>query len=705
LHKRLILLVLMTTPLINSAVVAESPTPLPKPPVAQKVRKVDEVHGERRIDDYFWLRDKKNPDVASYLNAENGYTDAVMKPTLPFQAALYKEMLARIKETDANVPYRKGGFWYYSRTEQGKQYPIYCRKASSLDAAEQVTLDLNQLAEGQSFMSLGSYSVSDDGNLLAYSTDNTGFRQYTLYVKDLRTGAVQEKVAEKVTSVAWAADDKTLFYSVEEDNTKRPYQVYRHALGAGNHDLVYEEKDEAFNLGVSRTRSLRYVIMGLGSHTTSEARYLPADQPAGEWKLVAPRVAEQEYDVDHHGDSFYIRVNDKGRTFRLVKAPVASPGRESWQEVVSTRPDVMLEGTDFFKSFYVLFEREAGLPQLKVVDLASGAFHRIAFPEPTYSAFPGANAEFDTTTFRYTYQSLVTPNSTFDYDVEKGTSKLMKQVEVLGGYEPARYQSERVFATAKDGVKVPISLVFKRGLVKDGKAPIYLYGYGSYGYALPINFSSNRLSLLDRGAVIAIAHIRGGGDLGKPWHDDGRMMKKKNTFSDFIACAEHLVSEKYGSHDRLVIEGGSAGGLLMGAVTNMRPDLWKAVVSKVPFVDVVNTMLDETLPLTVGEFEEWGNPKKKDEYEYIKSYCPYTNLDKKAYPAILVKTSFNDSQVMYWEPAKYVAKLRTLKTDANPLILKTNMAAGHGGASGRYDALHEAAFDYAFILTQMGLDR
>jgi oligopeptidase B len=695
----------MTTPLIDSSFRAEGPPSLPKPPVAKKTPRVDEVHGDRRVDDYFWLRDKQNPDVAAYLEAENAYAAAVMKPTAAFQDTLYEEMLGRIKETDVNVPYRKGGFWYYSRTEQGKQYPIYCRKAASLEAAEAVTLDLNQLAEGQKFMSLGSYAVSDDGNLLAYSTDNTGFRQYTLYVKDLRSGAVQETVAEKVGSVAWAADDKTLFYSVEEDNTKRPYQVYRHALGAGNHDLVYEEKDEAFNLGVSRTRSLRYVIMGLGSHTTSEARYLPADQPAGQWKLVAPRVAEQEYDVDHHGDSFYIRVNDKGRTFRLVKAPVASPGRESWQEVVSTRPDVMLEGTDFFKSFYVLFEREAGLPQLKVVDLASGASHRIAFPEPTYSAFPGANAEFDTTTFRYTYQSLVTPNSTFDYDVEKGTSKLMKQVEVLGGYEPARYQSERVFATAKDGVKVPISLVFKRGLVKDGKAPIYLYGYGSYGYALPINFSSNRLSLLDRGAVIAIAHIRGGGDLGKPWHDDGRMMKKKNTFSDFIACAEHLVSEKYGSQDRLVIEGGSAGGLLMGAVTNMRPDLWKAVVSKVPFVDVVNTMLDETLPLTVGEFEEWGNPKKKDEYEYIKSYCPYTNLDKKAYPAILVKTSFNDSQVMYWEPAKYVAKLRTLKTDANPLILKTNMAAGHGGASGRYDALHEAAFDYAFILTQMGLDR
>jgi oligopeptidase B len=695
----------MSSSSLPAVVAAGASGSAPSPPVATKIQKVDEVHGDRCVDDYFWLRDKQNPEVAAYLNAENAYADAVMKPTLAFQEALYKEMLARIKETDVNVPYRKGGFWYYSRTEQGQQYPIYCRKAGSLEAAEAVTLDLNQLAEGQKFMSLGSYAVSDDGHLLAYSTDNTGFREYTLYVKDLRTGSVQEMVAERVGSVAWAADGRTLFYSVEEEKTKRPYRIYRHTLGAGNHDLVYEEKDEAFNVGVGKTRSLRYLVMSVGSHTTSEARYLPADQPGGDWKLVAPRIAEQEYDIDHHGDSFYIRVNDKGRTFRLVKAPVTSPGRESWQEVVPTRPEVMLEGTDFFQSYYVLFEREAGLPQLKIVDLASGAAHRIAFPEPTYSAFPGANAEFDTKTFRYTYQSLVTPSSTFDYDVEKKTSKLMKQVEVLGGYDPALYASERVFATAKDGVKVPISLVFKKGLVKDGKAPIYLYGYGSYGFAMPVTFSTNRLSLLDRGAVFAIAHIRGGGDLGKPWHDDGRMMKKKNTFTDFIACAEFLLAERYGSQDRLVIEGGSAGGLLMGAVTNLRPDLWKAVVSKVPFVDVVNTMLDETLPLTVGEFEEWGNPKKKDEYEYIKSYCPYTNLEKKAYPTILVKTSFNDSQVMYWEPAKYVAKLRTLKTDANPLILKTNMAAGHGGASGRYDALHEAAFDYAFILTQMGLAR
>jgi oligopeptidase B len=695
----------MSSPSRPSASLRDDTSSPPRPPVAPKVPKVDEVHGDLRVDDYFWLRDKQNPDVAAYLEAENAYADAVMEPTLRFQEALYEEMLARIKETDVNVPFRKGGHWYYSRTEKGLQYPIYCRKAGSLEGAEAITLDLNQLAAGQKFMSLGSYAVSDDANLLAYSTDTTGFRQYTLYVKDLRTGEVEETVAERVTSVAWAADDRTLFYCVEEEATKRSYRVYRHVLGAARHDLVYEEKDEAFNLGVHRTRSLRYLVMGLGSHTTSEARVLPADQPTGEWKLVAPRVAEQEYDLDHHGDFFYLRVNDEGRNFRLVKAPIASPGRESWEEVVAHRADVMLEGADFFKSHYVLFEREAGLPQLRVVDLATGSSHRVPFPEPTYSAFPGANAEFDTTTFRYTYQSLVTPNSTFDYDLEKRTATLMKQVEVQGGYESGRFQSERVFATAQDGARIPISLVYRKDLVRDGRAPLYLYGYGSYGFPLPVTFASNRLSLLERGAVIALAHVRGGGDLGKPWHDEGRMMKKKNTFTDFIACAEFLLDEQYASKDRLVIEGGSAGGLLMGVVTNLRPDLWKAVVSKVPFVDVVNTMLDESLPLTVGEFEEWGNPKKKGEYEYIKSYCPYTNLGAKAYPTILVKTSFNDSQVMYWEPAKYVARLRTLKTDANPLILKTNMAAGHGGASGRYDALREAAFDYAFILTQMGLDR
>jgi oligopeptidase B len=673
------------------------------PPVAKKVPKTDTVHGERRVDEYFWLRDKANPDVAAYLEAENAYTDGVMAQTAAFQESLYKEMLGRIKETDQDVPYRKGSYFYFSRTEAGKQYPIYCRQAVGPESPEIVTLDLNALAAGKKFMALGAYQTSDDGTQLAYSTDESGFRQYDLYVKDLTTGETGPKVAGGVGSVAWAADGRTLFYTVEEEQTKRQYRLYRHLVGSAQHDLVHEEKDEAFNIGVYRTRSLKYLVLGLGSLTTSEARVLPADRPQGAFTVVAPRVPGQEYDLDHHGDSFYVRVNDAGRNFRLVKTPVGATGRESWQEVVPHRPDVMLEGVDFFQDFYVLSERERGLPNFRVTMLATGATHDIEFPEPAYSAFASGNPDFASAHFRYRYQSLVTPFSTFDYDVAARTSQLRKEQPVLGGYDRTQYVSERLFATAPDGVKVPISIVYRKGLSRDGRAPLFLYAYGSYGYPLPVEFSSNRLSLLDRGVTFALAHIRGGGDLGKGWHDDGRMMKKKNTFTDFIACAEFLHKEKYSAPDRTVIEGGSAGGLLMGAVANMRPELFKAVVSKVPFVDVVNTMLDESLPLTVGEFEEWGNPKKKDEYDYIRSYCPYSNLSRQAYPSILVKTSFNDSQVMYWEPAKYVAKLRTLKTDANPLLLKTNMAAGHGGASGRYDFLREVAFDYAYLLGQLGI--
>jgi len=678
---------------------------LPKPPVARVVPRTSEVHGERRADDYRWLRDKDDPQVREYLEAENVYADAVMQRTQALQERLYREMLGRIQETDQNVPYRKGGFFYYSRTEQGKQYPIYCRKRGSLEAAEEVTLDLNQLAEGKPFLALGVYQPSDDANLLAYATDETGFRQYTLFVKDLRTGGVVERVAERVGSLAWASDDATLFYTVEDEATKRQYRLYRHRLGSDAHDLAYEEADEAFNVGVYRSRSLRYIVLASSSLTTSEARFLAAAEPLGEWRLVAPRVAEQEYDVEHHGDFFYVRVNDSGRNFRLVRTPVATPGRESWTEVRPHNASVMLEGVDCFLDHLVLFEREDGLPQLRITDLRTGATHRIGFPEAAYTAAPEANPEFSTRVFRYGYQSLVTPASVFDYDMETRTRTLLKEQPVLGGYDRTQYVTERVFATAADGAKVPLSIVYRKGAARDGSAPTFLSGYGAYGFPLPVTFSSNRISLLDRGVVFALAHVRGGGDLGKAWHDDGRMLRKRNSFTDFIAAAEHLLAERYGSRGRLVVEGGSAGGLLMGAVTNLRPELWKAVVSKVPFVDVVNSMLDETLPLTVGEFEEWGNPKDKAFYDYIKSYCPYSNLERKAYPAMLVKTAFNDSQVMYWEPAKYVARLRRLKTDENPLLLKTNLDAGHGGASGRYDYLREVAFDYAFILWQMGVDR
>jgi len=682
---------------------ADTEAAVPSPPTARRQPKVDVVHGERREDDYFWMREKSNPEVASYLEAENAYADAVMKPTEAFQGALYDEMLARIQETDVNVPYRQGAYFYYSRTEQGKQYPILCRKQESLEAPEQVTLDLNVLAEGHTFMALGAHAVSDDGHLLAYSTDSSGFRQYDLFIKDLRTGQTGLAVAEKTGSVAWAADNLTLFYTVE-DEAKRHYRLYRHRIGSGRPDeLVFEEPDEAFNIGVGRTRSRAYLVLGAGSLTTAEARVLSADDPTGEWRLLAPRIQDQEYDVDHHDGYFYFRVNDTGRNFRLVKAPVDAPSRENWTEVLPHRPEVMLEGVDFFRPFYVLLEREQGLQRLRLVDLLSGATQDVPFPEPAYSVFPAANAEFETRKFRYSYESMVTPRSIFDYDLDTRTSELLKEQPVLGGYDRTQYVSERLFATAPDGVPVPISVVYKKDTPRDGSAPMLLGGYGSYGLPLPVTFSSARLSLLDRGLVVALAHIRGGGEMGKPWHDDGRLMKKRNTFTDFIAAAEQLVARKYTSSDRLVIEGGSAGGLLMGAVTNMRPELFKAVVSHVPFVDVINTMLDASLPLTVGEYEEWGNPQEKEAYDYMKTYCPYTNLAARAYPAMLVKTSFNDSQVMYWEPAKYVAKMRTLKTGGPALILKTNMGAGHGGASGRYDRLREVALDYAFVLGQVGI--
>ncbi|HMK28171.1 MAG TPA: S9 family peptidase [Terriglobales bacterium] len=677
-----------------------------QPPVAGRVPRTETVHGDARLDNYFWLRDKQNPEVKTYLDAENAYTDALMTPTQALQQTLYQEMVGHIKETDMGVPYRDGAWFYYSRTEQGKQYPIYCRKRGSLEAAEQIFLDVNQLAVGEKFMSVGAWQVSDDGNLLAYITDNTGFRQYTLHLKNLATGELYPERVERVGSLAWAADNKTLFYTVEEDKTKRQYRLYRHPLGQdpARDVLIYEDPDERFNLNVERTRSRTFLLLESGSHTTSEWRYLRADQPAAEWQLIAPRLQDREYEVAHHGDEFYIRVNDTGRNFRLVTAPVAHPGSENWKELVPHRPNIMLTGMEMFDGFYVRLEREDGLPHFRVVDFKSGQTTSVAFPEPAYAASPAQNREYQTTRFRYGYQSMVTPSSVYDYDVVSHASTLLKRFEVPG-YDPAAYRAERIYATAGDGTRVPISLVYRRGFAADGAHPMLLTAYGAYGFTLPVNFNANVLSLLDRGFVYAMAHVRGGGDMGKAWHDQGRMMNKKNTFTDFIACAEYLVARNYTSPQRLIISGTSAGGLLIGAVVNLRPDLFHAAVLRVPFVDVINTMLDESLPLTVPEFEEWGNPKVKADYDYMLSYSPYDQLARKPYPAILVKTSFNDSQVMYWEPAKYVARLRTLKTDSHPLLLKTNMAAGHGGASGRYDLLHETAFEYAFMLWQAGITR
>jgi oligopeptidase B len=676
----------------------------PAPPAAKKVLHMKTLHGDILKDDYAWLRERENPEVRRFLEAENASTDAFMKPTEPFQKALYDEMLSRIQETDLSVPYREGGWYYYSRTEKGKQYPIYCRKKGSLEAPEEVYLDVNELARGERFMNVWHRDIADDGTILAYTVDNTGFRDYTLWLKDLRTGKLLPEKVARVSSVAWAADNQTLFYTTT-DAAKRSYRLYRHRLGTypSTDALLYEEADERFRLFTARSRSKAVVFVGSASHTASEWRWLPADQPDAALRLISPREPDHEYDVDHRGDLFYIRTNKGCRNFRVVTAPVADPGQANWKEMASCREDVMIEGLDLFADWAVFYEREDAVPQVRVTGLKNGPSYRISFPEAIYAVSPNANEVFETNTLRFEYESFTTPRSIFDFDMATKERTLLKQYEVLGGYDAARYVSERRHATAADGARVPISLVYRKGFVPDGKAPMLLTAYGSYGAPWDAEFNSNRVSLLDRGVVFAVGHVRGGGELGKTWHDGGRMMSKKNTFTDFIAVAEALIADRYTSKDRLVIEGVSAGGLLVGAVTNMRPDLFHAVVARVPFVDVLNTMLDESLPLTVGEFEEWGNPKIEEEYEYMKSYSPYDNLAAREYPAMLVKTSFDDSQVMYWEPAKYVAKLRTLKTDGNPLLFRVNMAGGHGGSSGRYDRLKEIAFDYAFILNQMGI--
>ena len=691
---------------VGSILLLTAADTLPAPPIAKKVPHVTDINGHKLVDNYFWLRDKPNPEVRAYLEAENAYTDAVMKPTEPFQKKLYDEMLSRIKETDVDVPYKEGDYFYYSRTEAGKQYQIRCRRKASMDAPEEVILDINELAKGQAFMSVAAYEISPDADLLAYSYDNTGFRQYTLAVKDLRTGKTLLDHAERVGSVVWANDSQTIFYTQEDAVSKRQYRLYRHTAGSTNPDpLVYEEKDERFDVSAFKTRSQTYIFMVSGSHTTTEARYISAIDPTAEWKVLEPRKQDVEYYPDHNGDSFYIRTNDTGRNFRLVNAPITDPGSKNWHEVLPHNPNIMLDDVDFFKNFLVLYQRENGLPQIRITDLRTGAAKPIAFPEPAYAAFSYINRVYDTTEFRYAYQSPITPSSVFAYDMEKGTSTLLKQKEVPGGYDATKYQVEQIYATASDGVKIPVSVLHLKTAKLDGKGPLYLYGYGSYGISIDMFFNSNIFSMVDRGVVTAVAHIRGGGELGKPWHDAGRMMNKKTTFTDFISSAEYLTSHGYGSKDRLVIEGRSAGGLLMGAVLNMRPDLFKAALVGVPFVDVMNTMLDESLPLTVGEFEEWGNPKEKPAFDYMLTYSPYDNIEAKAYPDMLVKTSFNDSQVMYWEPAKYTAKMRATRTDHNTLILKTNLSpAGHGGASGRYDRLKEASFDYAYILTEMGIN-
>jgi oligopeptidase B len=680
----------------------------PVPPVAARHPHPATIHGETRQDDYFWLREKGDPAVTAHLEAENQYAAAVMAPTQPLQAKLYQEMLGRIQETDLGVPYLYRGWFYYSRTEAGKQYPIYCRKRGTLDAPEEITIDLNVLAAGESFMGLGIYEVSDDGRWLAYALDTTGFRQYTLHVRDLESGSNGPERIARVTSAAWAADSATLFYIVEDESTKRSDRLFRHRLGgAGGPEadaLIQNEPDERFNLGVYRSRSGAFLFSSAGSHTASEVRALPADTPSGDFRLIAAREDEHEYSVDHRGELFYIRTNRSGRNFELATAPAGRPEREHWRTLVPHRPEVMLEGVDLFSGHAVLSERERGLPRLRILDLGSGDAHTVEFPEPAYHLQPAANAEFDTPWFRFSYQSLKTPQSVYDYQMKTRERTLLKRIAVLGGYDPEQFVTERIEARGDDGAAIPISLIYRKGMRQDGGNPLLLYGYGAYGIVVPAGFSSSRVSLLDRGMVYAIAHVRGGGELGKPWHDAGRMLHKRNSFADLIAAARHLAAAGYADPRRLAIEGASAGGLLVCAAANLNPELFRAVIARVPFVDVINSMLDEKLPLTVGEFEEWGNPKIQAQYDYMKNYCPYSNLAAVAHPAMLIKTSFNDSQVMYWEPAKYVAKLRTLNRGDLPVLLKCNMAGGHGGASGRYDQLHDLAHDYAFLLTQLGVE-
>ena len=693
----------------NTIIVAQSDM---KPPVPKKETKVTKIHGYEIKDDYFWMRSAKDekgkvrPEVEEYLNAENAYTEAYMKPHQACADNLYKEMLGRIKQTDLSVPYRVGEWWYYTKVVEGQQYSSFYRSKKQNGDDEQLLLDQNEMAKGLKYFAVGAFKVSDDGNLLAFSTDTTGYRQYTLQIKDLRTGKILSDKIERVTSVDWANDNKTLFLVTEDNVTKRSDKFWKHTLGSNENQLLQEEKDELFSLGVGRSRDKKMMFLAAYAATMNEYRYLPADQPNGDWKMILPREKDHEYSADHYNGEFYITTNKNAENFRVVRAPISDPSEKNWKEFIAHNPAIKINGVSFFKDHAVVSERENGLEYLKVLDLKSKrAATRIATPETVYTTNLSVNPEFDTTIIRYNYASMITPSSTYEYDFKTGESKLIKQQEIPSGYDKAQYDTTRIWATARDGVKVPISIVMKKGTKLDGKSPMLLYAYGSYGISMTPSFSTARLSLVDRGMIFAIAHIRGGAELGEKWRQEGRMMKKINTFNDFIDSADYLIKNKYTAADRLVIQGGSAGGLLVGAVANMRPDLFKAVIAQVPFVDVMNTMLDATLPLTTGEYIEWGNPNEKEAFDYMVKYSPYDNVKRQNYPNMLILTSLNDSQVPYWEGAKFAAKIREMKTGDSMILLKTNMGAGHGGASGRYDALKEVAFNYAYALSQVGITK
>lgn len=671
-------------------------------PKAKKIPQVLTQHNHQRIDDYYWMRDRDNPEVISYLEEENKYLEETMGPTQEFQEALFLEMKARIKEDDQSVPYFKSGYYWYNRFEKGQQYPIFCRKKETLEASEEIILDVNLLAEGKSYFQVGGAATSTNQTILGFSADEVGRRIYTIHFKDLESGEIKwESIPETTGNFTWAKDNKTIFYTKQDAQTLRANQVFRHVLGTPISEdvLIYEEKDEEFTCHVHRSKSQEYLFIHSQSTVSSEMRFLQADNPTGEFALIQQREDDLEYAADHFGEYFWIRTNDQAKNFKLVKAPIVTPARENWVDVIPHQPEVLFENFDLFSRFLITEQRKNGLSELHYHPWDASPGHLIEFPEQTYTAWIGNNPEFESETFRYGYNSLTTPSSTYEYHPTSKEKILLKQQEVQGGYDPNAYHSDRVWATATDGVCVPISLVYKKShFKKDGSNPCLLYAYGSYGYSMDAYFSSSRLSLLDRGFVFAIAHIRGGEDLGRSWYEDGKLLKKRNTFTDFIACAKHLIDQKFTSSKHLYAQGGSAGGLLMGAVMNMAPELFHGVVANVPFVDVVTTMLDESIPLTTGEFKEWGNPKNKEYYEYMLSYSPYDQVRSKTYPHLLVTSGLHDSQVQYWEPTKWVAKLRALKTDNHFLLLHTNMEAGHGGASGRFNALKELALDYTFIL-------
>ncbi|MFN3997312.1 S9 family peptidase [Algoriphagus sp.] len=669
-------------------------------PIAPKNPQLLEAHGHQRIDDYYWMNDRENPEVIAYLNSENDYLKAVMQPTEKFQKELFEEMKGRIKEDDQTVPYFKSGYYWYVRYEKGGEYPIYCRKKGSQAGPEEIILNVNELAQGKPFYQVGGTSTTPNQMILAFASDEIGRRIYTIHFKNLETGEIfEENIPEITGNFVWAADNLTLFYSKQDPETLRSHRIYKHKLGSdpSMDQLIFEEIDEEFSCMVHKSKTEEYLFIHSESTISSEMKFLKSDQPDGEFQLLQERIPHLEYAADHFGEFFWIKTNENAQNFKLVKTPVSNTGKENWIDVIPNRPDVLLEDFDLFSKYLVTQERSNGLTQIEIKPWDGSGFS-LQFEDETYTAWVSTNPEFDTDILRFGYNSLVTPSSIFDFHMIAGEKTLLKQQEVVGGHDPELYHSERIWAKAGDGVMVPISLVYKKSLFsKTGKSPLLLYAYGSYGHSMDAYFSSNRLSLLDRGFVFAIAHIRGGEDLGRHWYEQGKMLNKQNTFTDFIACAEFLISENYTSSDHLYAMGGSAGGLLVGAVINMRPELFNGAIANVPFVDVVTTMLDESIPLTTGEFQEWGNPKDKEYYDYMLSYSPYDNVEAKGYPNLLVTSGLHDSQVQYWEPTKWVAKLRDLKTDKNLLLLDTNMEAGHGGASGRFNALKELALEYAFL--------